>query len=68
MIAGLFELQPWLDQWHGDFDPEYGTSRADFIRGFVTETVSKLGLTNDEVRSWRPPAPRRGRPPKRSTK
>jgi len=68
MIAGLFELQPWLDQWHGDFDPGCGTSRANFIRGFVTEKVSELRLTKDEVRSWRPPAPRRGRPPKKSTK
>jgi hypothetical protein len=24
LLAGLLELQPWLDQWHNDIDPGYG--------------------------------------------
>ena len=32
-LAGLLELQPWLTQWHDDFDPRYGGSPGSLLRG-----------------------------------
>ncbi|MFE0733408.1 BREX-2 system adenine-specific DNA-methyltransferase PglX [Streptomyces sp. NPDC058855] len=60
-LAGLLELQPWLDQWHNEFDPTFGTSPADFFRGDRQMEQGKHGLTDDDLRAWRPPAATRGR-------
>ncbi|HEV2345499.1 MAG TPA: BREX-2 system adenine-specific DNA-methyltransferase PglX [Actinocrinis sp.] len=68
MLAGALELQPWLDQWHGEFDPVSGAKPADLVRGFVDDMKAAYGLTDEELRGWRPPPPRRGRPPKKSAK
>jgi len=32
LVAGLAELQPWVEQWHADVDPTYGVSLAAFCR------------------------------------
>lgn len=61
LLAGLVELQPWLDQWHSDADPRFGTSPALAIRGLVDQFLAQLGLTVDDVRAWRPEPARRGR-------
>lgn len=34
LLAGLLELQPWLDQGHNEFDPVYGGSPAAFFAGY----------------------------------
>ncbi|MFF3607088.1 BREX-2 system adenine-specific DNA-methyltransferase PglX [Streptomyces sp. NPDC002463] len=60
-LAGLLELQPWLDQWHGEFDATFGTSPADFFRGDRQMEQGKHGLTDDDLRAWRPAAATRGR-------
>jgi hypothetical protein len=60
-LAGLLELQPWLDQWHNEFDPNFGTSPADFFRGDRQMEQGKHGLTDDDLRAWRPAAATRGR-------
>ncbi|MEV5970137.1 BREX-2 system adenine-specific DNA-methyltransferase PglX [Streptomyces sp. NPDC051921] len=60
-LAGLLELQPWLDQWHNEFDPTFGTSPADFFRGDRQMEQGKHGLTDDDLRAWRPAAATRGR-------
>ncbi|MER7517964.1 BREX-2 system adenine-specific DNA-methyltransferase PglX [Streptomyces sp. NPDC126499] len=60
-LAGLLELQPWLDQWHNEFDPTFGTSPADFFRGDRQMEQGKHGLTDDDLRAWRPLAATRGR-------
>ena len=61
LLAGLVELQPWLDQWHADVDPQFGTSPAAAIRGLLDQFLAQLGLTVDDVRAWRPEPARRGR-------
>ncbi|UCM87231.1 BREX-2 system adenine-specific DNA-methyltransferase PglX [Streptomyces marincola] len=62
LLAGLLELQPWLGQWHDEFDPLYGGSPAAFFQGYRTSEQGKHGLTDDDLRAWRPaPAARRGR-------
>ncbi|WP_240981499.1 MULTISPECIES: BREX-2 system adenine-specific DNA-methyltransferase PglX [unclassified Streptomyces] len=64
LLAGLLELQPWLTQWHNEFDGLYGGSPAAFFEGYRAAKQGELGLTDDDLRAWRPPAAaRRGRRP-----
>ncbi|MFJ4908239.1 BREX-2 system adenine-specific DNA-methyltransferase PglX [Streptomyces sp. NPDC093249] len=60
-LAGLLELQPWLDQWHDAFDATYGSSPAVFFRGDRQMEQGKHGLTDDSLRAWRPAPATRGR-------
>ncbi|MFD4132144.1 BREX-2 system adenine-specific DNA-methyltransferase PglX [Streptomyces goshikiensis] len=60
-LAGLLELQPWLDQWHEEPDPAFGSSKASFFRGDRQMEQGKHGLTDDDLRAWRPAAATRGR-------
>lgn len=53
-LAGLLELQPWLDQWHNDIDPDFGISPAEFLSGDRRERQAEHGLTDDDLRNWRP--------------
>ncbi|MGN9804752.1 BREX-2 system adenine-specific DNA-methyltransferase PglX [Micromonospora sp. L32] len=61
LVAGLREILPWVRQWHGDFDPEWGASPADIYAGFLAETTNRLHLTDEALTSWRPPKATRGR-------
>ncbi|MFI9462619.1 BREX-2 system adenine-specific DNA-methyltransferase PglX [Streptomyces xiamenensis] len=62
LLAGLLELQPWLGQWHKEFDPMYSGSPAEFFAGYRANEQAKLDLSDDDLRNWRPvPAARRGR-------
>ncbi|MFV2195458.1 BREX-2 system adenine-specific DNA-methyltransferase PglX [Nocardiopsis sp. LOL_012] len=60
-LAGLLELQPWLGQWHSEFDAAYGGSPAAFFSGFRQQKQGEHGLTDDKLKAWRPPAATRGR-------
>ncbi|MZE77897.1 BREX-2 system adenine-specific DNA-methyltransferase PglX [Streptomyces xinghaiensis] len=60
-LAGLLELQPWLYQWHNEFDMLYSGSPADFFAAYRQQKQSEHGLTDDDLRAWRPPAATRGR-------
>ncbi|MEU5979585.1 BREX-2 system adenine-specific DNA-methyltransferase PglX [Streptomyces sp. NPDC047315] len=60
-LAGLLELQPWLFQWHNEFDMLYSGSPADFFAGYRQQKQGEHGLTDDDLRGWRPPAAARGR-------
>ncbi|MCH0556889.1 BREX-2 system adenine-specific DNA-methyltransferase PglX [Streptomyces sp. MUM 16J] len=60
-LAGLLELQPWLGQWHNEFDMLYSGSPADFFAGYRQQKQGEHGLTDDDLRNWRPPAATRGR-------
>ncbi|MGW3800107.1 BREX-2 system adenine-specific DNA-methyltransferase PglX [Streptomyces clavifer] len=59
-LAGLLELQPWLDQWHDEFDAAFGASPAAFFRGDRQMVQGEHGLTDDDLRAWRPVAAKRG--------
>lgn len=61
LVAGLTELQPWVEQWHGEVDPAYGVSLAAFCREQLTARAAQVGKTLDELAAWRPQPPRRGR-------
>ncbi|MFE2473741.1 BREX-2 system adenine-specific DNA-methyltransferase PglX [Streptomyces mirabilis] len=60
-LAGLLELQPWLSQWHSEFDMLYSGSPADFFAGYRQQMQGEYGLTDDALRTWRPPVATRGR-------
>ncbi|MEU2301240.1 BREX-2 system adenine-specific DNA-methyltransferase PglX [Streptomyces antibioticus] len=60
-LAGLLELQPWLSQWHNEFDMLYSGSPADFFAGYRQQKQGEHGLTDDDLRNWQPPAATRGR-------
>ncbi|OWA18411.1 SAM-dependent methyltransferase [Streptomyces sp. CS227] len=53
-LAGLLELQPWLDQWYGEYDAEFGASPAAEILAFRQQKQGELGLSDDALRAWRP--------------
>lgn len=61
LVAGLREILPWVRQWHGEFDPEWGASPADIYDGFLSETTNRLHLTDEALTSWRPAKATRGR-------
>jgi hypothetical protein len=56
LLAGVLELLPWLKQWHNDIDPEFQLPMGDYFESFVHEEAQKLGMTQDELRAWQPPA------------
>ncbi|MEU0989949.1 BREX-2 system adenine-specific DNA-methyltransferase PglX [Streptomyces sp. NPDC005953] len=60
-LAGLLELQPWLEQWHDEFDPDFGASPAEFFRGDRQMVQGQHGLTDADLRAWRPAPATRGR-------
>lgn len=60
-LAGLLELQPWLSQWHNEFDMLYSGSPADFFAGYRQQKQGEHGLTDDDLRNWQPQAATRGR-------
>ena len=61
LVAGLAELQPWVDQWHGEVDPDYGVSLAAFCREQLTARAAQVGKTLEELAAWRPAPAARGR-------
>ncbi|MFJ9030274.1 BREX-2 system adenine-specific DNA-methyltransferase PglX [Streptomyces sp. NPDC102274] len=61
LLAGLLELQPWLNQWHNEPDPLFAPTPAKFFDGDRQMEQGKHGLTDDDLRAWRPAAATRGR-------
>jgi len=61
LVAGLAELQPWVQQWHAEVDPDYGVSLAAFCQEQLTARAAQVGKTLDELAAWRPTPATRGR-------
>ncbi|PZO69534.1 MAG: BREX-2 system adenine-specific DNA-methyltransferase PglX, partial [Kocuria palustris] len=66
VLAGLHELMPWVQQWHGELDPAYGVSLGDFAAQEVEQRRARLGVSFDDLVGWRPPKATRGRRKKAS--
>lgn len=60
LVAGVAELQPWVEQWHSAMDPTYGMSIAAFTGEQLLQRAQQVGKTLDELAAWRP-TPTRGR-------
>ena len=61
LVAGLAELQPWVEQWHTEVISEYGASYAEICREELDQRAAQVGKTVAELAAWRPAAPARGR-------
>lgn len=61
LVGVPLELEPWLKQWHDEIDPRAGVSPASAVAAVTTSLLDRLGLGRDQIISWRPPAPARGR-------
>ena len=61
LVAGLAELQPWVEQWHAEVDETYGVSMAAFCREQLMARAAQVGKTMAELVAWRPAAPAPGR-------
>ncbi|GGP06794.1 BREX-2 system adenine-specific DNA-methyltransferase PglX [Nonomuraea glycinis] len=65
-LAGLLELQPWLYQWHHESHPMYSGSPAAFFANYRQQIQGEHGLTDDNLREWRPAVAARGGRTKKS--
>lgn len=65
LLAGLVELEPWLQQWHKDIEPEFGMSPAAMIGQVLDTTLAGLSMTRDQVTAWTSSAPSRVRKSKK---
>ena len=64
MLAGLLELLPWIQQWHNAPSDEYAGMRlGDFFQTFIDGECSTLGLTREDLTTWRPDPRKRQKPP-----
>lgn len=61
LVAGLAELQPWVEQWHAEVDPAYGISPAVYFREELNRRARQVNRSLDQLHEWRPAAPTRGR-------
>ena len=61
LVAGLAEVQPWVEQWHGEVDPSYGVSLAAFCREQLMARAAQVSRTLEELAAWRPEPAARGR-------
>ena len=62
LLAGLAELMPWLRQWFGEVDEEWGEeSAADEIGGFLDGELARLELSAADLAGWQPAKKGRGR-------
>ena len=62
LLAGLRELMPWLWQWHGSYDADWGGNPAEEYDAYLAEQRETHHLTVDDLDAWRPePTQRRGR-------
>jgi hypothetical protein len=55
LLAGLWELVPWLKQWHNEHNEAYGGERlGDYFASFVAEEARLWGQTTKKLEEWRP--------------
>ncbi|WP_051363051.1 BREX-2 system adenine-specific DNA-methyltransferase PglX [Amycolatopsis thermoflava] len=61
LFAGLAEVMPWVKQWHGDYDAEWGGVPAEEYQAFLDKELTTHQLSTHDLTAWRPVTPRRGR-------
>ncbi|MET9969400.1 BREX-2 system adenine-specific DNA-methyltransferase PglX [Streptomyces sp. NPDC006356] len=54
LLAGIQELMPWVHQWHGGYDDEWGGTPAEEYQAFLDTQRTKHGLSADDLKAWRP--------------
>ncbi|WP_031082524.1 BREX-2 system adenine-specific DNA-methyltransferase PglX [Streptomyces sp. NRRL WC-3549] len=63
LLAGLHEVMPWVKQWHGEYDDEWGDVPADELEAEYENQLRKHQVGVDELKAWRPVKKTRGRKP-----
>jgi hypothetical protein len=63
LLVGLAELMPWVRQWFGTDDQEWGGNAAEEFGTYLDTEHAKRGLTVEQLTSWRPAPKTRGRKP-----
>lgn len=61
LVAGMAEVQPWVQQWHAEVDPAFGQSPAEFTGQELARRARQVGRSLEQLAAWRPPAAPRGR-------
>ena len=61
LLAGLLEVMLWVRQWHNELDQTFGQSPAEAYGAYLISGRESRNLTEDALRAWRPPQPKRGR-------
>ncbi|MET9696991.1 BREX-2 system adenine-specific DNA-methyltransferase PglX [Streptomyces sp. NPDC006529] len=65
LLAGLREVMPWVVQWHGEYDDEWGDVPAEELVAEYEEQLRKHQVGAAELIAWRPVKKARGRKPAR---
>ncbi|MFF5841049.1 BREX-2 system adenine-specific DNA-methyltransferase PglX [Streptomyces massasporeus] len=63
LLAGLHEVMPWVKQWHGEYDDEWGDVPADELEAEYENQLRKHQVGVEELKGWRPVKKTRGRKP-----
>ncbi|MFH8973745.1 BREX-2 system adenine-specific DNA-methyltransferase PglX [Streptomyces sp. NPDC017890] len=61
LLAGLHEVMPWVEQWHGEYDDEWGDVPADELEAEYENQLRKHQAGVEELKAWRPVRKTRGR-------
>ncbi len=62
MLAGLLELLPWVKQWHNEPNQDFGGLKlGDYYEDYIASQCRELGLTEQDLRDWRPAEKKRSR-------
>lgn len=67
LLAGLREIMPWVQQWHGEYDEEWEGVPADELQAELDNQLRKHQVGAADLKAWRPVKKTRGRkavPPK----
>ncbi|MEU0834504.1 hypothetical protein [Streptomyces sp. NPDC005969] len=67
LLAGLHEVMPWVKQWHGEYDDEWGDVPADELEAEHENQLRKHQVGIEELKGWRPVKKTRGRKPAKQT-
>ena len=54
LLAGLDEVLPWVEQWHGEIDPAFGASPFTIYSGFLDSQLGDLHIPRNDLRAWQP--------------
>ncbi len=61
LLAGLHEVMPWVKQWHGEYDDEWGDVPAEELEAEYENQLRKHQVGVEELKAWRPVRKTRGR-------
>ncbi|MDX3450853.1 BREX-2 system adenine-specific DNA-methyltransferase PglX [Streptomyces sp. ME02-8801-2C] len=61
LLAGLDEVMPWVKQWHGEYDDEWGDVPADELEAEYENQLRKHQASAEDLKAWRPVRKTRGR-------